>query len=691
MSSSNALKLVVTHRSIEEAEKLISSMRNLGVPVRPKRPENLEELRKFLDDQSIDVIVIPGKEGYFSLAEAMEAINTSGMDVGVVLSMEKPDKKLIMDAHQAGVAHLAYASIEGYVERMVADAAEALFNRRELRQMNAKLKESEKRCDSLIDSSREPIAYIHEGMYIRANEAYLEEFGYDSFEDLEPMPVLDMIAPSHADAFKALLKSVSKDEPLPETFEVKARKSDGSEFDAVLVFARANYEGESCIQMMIRQQMAIDSELLAQMSELRDQDQVSGLFSRSYFLGKLDEAVSAAMDGKKNQALLLLEIDNFGAIEKEIGMLQTDELIKAAGGRIKNNVPEGTTAARLSDDSFAISLTESDHDSTLSFAEKIVAAFKERIFELSSKSMSISASVGAVQMGQRNADTNQLLDKAEECLRQAKMAGGNQVSYFDPGAQDRAEIERQEALINKIKMAIEEDNMLLHFQPIISLQGGGSPFYECLLRMKGEQEESVLPENFLPIALEHGLGRMIDRWVIQRAIASLSVKKRGGEKVRLMAKLSNASLNDDGLADWIGNHLKQMKVPGELLVLQIKESRIFTNLAQVKALCDKLAAHGVLVCIDGFGVGLDPFELLKHIDAKLLKLDPTLTENLSSEEEQRERLQGIMEKVKELKRLTIASEVTEAGTMTQLFANQVDFVMGFFIAEAAPNMNYDFS
>ncbi len=126
--------------------------------------------------------------------------------------------------------------------------------RRSVRRLETSLRETERRCDSLLDSSRDPIAYVHEGMHVRANKAYLEMFGFEEFEDIQGMSILDMIAPDDADDFKTLLKKLSKGEKPPQKLNLKAQRGDGTTFDAVMEFAEASYEGEPCQQISFRQQ-----------------------------------------------------------------------------------------------------------------------------------------------------------------------------------------------------------------------------------------------------------------------------------------------------------------------------------------------------------------------------------------------------------------------------------------------------
>src|SRR5690606_13079786 len=164
--------------------------------------------------------------------------------------------------------------------------------RRGLRRIEAQMRETERRCDALISSSRDPIAYIHEGMHIRANDAYLEMFGYESFDDIEGISLLDMVAPQYVDDFKALLKSLSKGESPPPQYQLDACNVDGELFPAVMEFTSATYEGEQCLQVIFRRRDDIDPDLAREVEALRQRDQVTGLLNRPTFMLQLEQALA---------------------------------------------------------------------------------------------------------------------------------------------------------------------------------------------------------------------------------------------------------------------------------------------------------------------------------------------------------------------------------------------------------------
>src|SRR5262249_29254695 len=230
---------------------------------------------------------------------------------------------------------------------------EALNMRRGVRRLEAALRETERRCDSLLDSSRDPIAYIHEGMHVRANRAYLEMFGYDEFGDIESMSILDMIASDHADDFKALLKRLSKGEKPPQKLNLKAQRADGSTFDAVMEFAEANFEGEPCQQISFRIQ-SNDANLARELDALRSKDLVTELFNRAHGLNELGSAVGAAAAGLNDRALLILEPDNFKRLLDTVGLGNADIMLGDMAALMRRQLNESDVPVRLSEHTFAI-------------------------------------------------------------------------------------------------------------------------------------------------------------------------------------------------------------------------------------------------------------------------------------------------------------------------------------------------
>ena len=563
--------------------------------------------------------------------------------------------------------------------------------RRSVRRLENALRESERRCSDLLDSSRDPIAYVHEGMHVRANRAYLETFGYEDFEDIESMSILDMVAADDADDFKSLLKRLSKGEPPPPRHELTARDIEGGDFPAVMEFTAAQYEGEACQQVIFRRQAVdADPELARQVEELKQRDAATGLLNRPTFLGLLDTAVAEAAGQAAQHGLLLIEPDHYAQLLDVIGLDAADELMAAMGQRL-DSVANGALSARFGEHQLALLVRGSDHVATSELAERIRDAFAEHVLEVGESSLNATVSIGGVQIGEKIASTSQVLSKATQGVVAAIGVGGNRVQLFDPGAVDRAEQERIDAWVARIKVALEGDGFRVDFQPVIALQGDGSEMYEMFLHLYGSDGEPVEASTYLRIAEEHGLLDDIDRWAVSRAIDLIGERLRAGKRTSLLLSLSQEAVQDASIAGFIAERLSSAGVPGELLVLAVQEAKVFTNLRAAQDFVGAMAAVGVRIALERFGAGLNSMQLLTHFDPAFLKIDPQFMVDLAKSADSQQQVRNIANQAHGRGIRTIADRVQDATSMTMLFSAGVDYVQGDFLAPTGANMNHDFS
>jgi diguanylate cyclase (GGDEF)-like protein/PAS domain S-box-containing protein len=689
MPQDAVIRLLLVEDQLEDAEQLISMLRNGGMAIRPQRPENADDLQNLLASQPIDMVLARCDSKYLPFAEVAKRVEATGKDIPVLATADVLDEKTVLANMAAGARESALRGKPEHVQFVVRNEFQSLLARRGLRHLEAALRETERRCDALISSSRDPIAYVHEGMHIRANQAYLEMFGFEDFEEIEGLSVLDLIDPNDADNFKQLLKKMEKGEAATKTMALKAQRSDGSAFDASMEFTSATYEGEPCLQIVFRQQ-TVDAEMVKELDTLRQRDPVTELFNRQYFMSELETAVAGAADGKGAQSMLLLEADNYEARLGEIGLAHADQLLKAMAQRLTSNLEGDIAVARFTDHSFSLLLRGHDHKQTQAQADKLRAAFDGKTIELPDKSVAMTVSIGGVQIGEKIASVPQILTKAQQCLQSSQGVGGNRIEIFDPASRDRAEEERIAAWVQRIQEALREDQFVLNFQPMISLTGDATENYEVLLRMKAPSGEIVSPDQFMPIAEEHGLLIELDRWVIGRTISLLAERRRAGKETTLYVKVSPSSLAEGDLHNFIGSQLKAHSVPGQHLVLQLPESKIYSYLRPLQAFQKIVASFGCRLALEQFGTSLNSFQMLTHFDPQVLKIDRSFILDLAKNAESQAKVKEFVAAARQLSKTTIAEFVSDASSMTVLFSIGVDLVQGNFLAPPMAAMNYEF-
>ncbi|HEY4145544.1 EAL domain-containing protein [Pinirhizobacter sp.] len=675
MKQDNVIKIAFVEDSVEQAEQLINVMRNGGIAVRPSRAGTPEEFTQSLDE-SPDIVLVNPSTKKLDVATVVRQVEASGKDVSIIAIIERFNEDTIADLFTAGIRGVALRSRPEQTLAIVRREFESLTTRRHVRRLETALRESERRCDALLDSSRDAIAYVHEGMHVRANQAYLEQFGFEEFDDILGLPILDMIASEDADRFKSLLRNLSRgDKPPVEHIEFQARRGDGNRFKTIVEFAHATFEGEPCLQIVFRREI-IDPNVVAQLTR----DTVTGLWNRAHTLELVDRAVASAADGETGRALLLVEPDNWKDIVPAIGMGNADQLFAGIATRIRDVLDEDDEAGVLGEHTIGVVLHARSDAEVHGLIENLRSSVAAQIFDVGSRSITVSLTVGGSLLAERNANTETLLEQASTALRNAQSQGGNRSEVHDPSAREKADAERDLYWLNLVRDALESDNFLLYHQQIISLQDAAGEFYEILVRMRGPNGD-VLPSYFMPVAERHGMLPAVDRWVLDHALDTLRQRERDGLTTTYFVKLTLASLHDATLLPWLAQRMGDAKLRRSTIVVEMPESKVLTSLRPAQEFVTAWKKVGGRFGLEQFGSGLNSFQMLTHVDADYLKIDRSFMTELPQHPENQKKIAEICTQARTQGKQTIAEWVEDAASTSLLFACGVDFVQGNFLQE----------
>ena len=682
------LRLAILDDSAENAEALVSLLRNNGIAVRPQRPTSTAELAQLIGSQTVDLVLMAEGQG-IDPATAAAVVAASGKDVPLLLLAEVLDENRLLAASTSGVRAIALRRHPEHTLATIRREFTDLQARRGMRRIEAQMRETERRCDALIASSRDPIAYVHEGMHIRANEAYLEMFGYESFEDIEGISLLDMVAPQYVDEFKTLLKSLSKGEAPPPQYQLDACNIDGELFPATMEFTSASYEGESCLQVIFRRRSDIvDPDLAREMEELRQRDQVTGLLNRPTFMLQLEQALAEVGRSDHQYGFLLIQPDHYARLLPDFGLDEADSLIAGLAAVLTGLGDQDIQLGRMGENNFAV-LARGNWEQTNALARRITQAYASQVIAVGARSASVTVSVGGVQIGEKISGISQVLTRASECLASAAALGGNDIELFDPAAVDRAEAERVNRWLQLLEAALSGDGFLLHYQPVLSLNGEPTERYDAFLRLDNNGE-LVPPATFIGLAEEHGLLPRINCWVLRQAIRVIGQRKRAGHTTHLTVRVGPESFNDPQYLLTLSQELASEGVDGAQLGLQVSEAKVYTNLRAAQQFLADVNRHGCQIVLDQFGSGLDSAQLLTHFHPAFIKLDRSFTSEFSQVREQLEKIESIASRATELGIDTIAEFVSDAASMSQLFTAGVHYVQGEFVGPVQARMDFEF-
>lgn len=686
-----ALRLLLVEEQLEQAEFLINHIRNGGIAVRPEQAEDTGHLEALVGQNGIDIVLANIKGEGISLAVAAASIKKLGKDIPLIAVVDQLNTETIMDALAKGAKDVVLREHGKHIQHVIKRQFDALLNRRAVRHIEVDLRESERRCDALIESSRDPIAYIHDGMHIRANDSYLQMFGYSSFDELEGMPILDLVDGENQGKFKQIIKDFAKTRQCPHSIRVTIQPENGEAVQVEFELSPASYDTEQCLQLVARPQM-VDSRLTEQLRELKDRDANTLLFNRKYFMAQLESAVSAAGSGKSNQAVLFIEPDQFETRVRSLGLDLADNLLVEFAHRLRDAVGDKGLCCHYRDQSLAVVCTASSFEQTKALTESIHKAFDNILLDIENHSISFSVSTAAVQITEQNASVPDILSTASRLLQSMEGLGGNRFDVFDPNAGDRADAALNKAWKERLIHALAHDGFGLRYQPVINLmQEQDIHSYELAVRLNGPDGESVSPDHFLPIAQANNLIADIDQWVVSQAISLLAERRQKGINTQIFIKISPDSLQDNALIELIGTALTANGVEGHRLILQLPESKVITRLKDIQIFKAAMKPLGVKLGLSQFGTSVDSLKMLRHIDADVIKIDRSFMEDLDKNTQNQAKIREFVRHAQDNGKSTMAEFVSDASTVGILFSAGVDWVQGNFLSPPLAQMNYDFS
>lgn len=678
------IRLLLLEDSQNEAERLVSLFRNAGHATRVHRLTSSEDLSEALQ-QSWDLLIAAPSSENLDPTEAIHTIRRLSKDIPFIQLVAGNDSDDITEALAMGAQD---ALPQGEDERLVMVANRELANleeRRARRAAEVALREAEKRCQLLLESSVDAIAYVHDGMHIYTNRAYLELFGYEDADELEGMPLIDLIASCDQGNFKEFLKNYRSAEGNAE-LNCSGIRSDGQDFQANMTFSPATYDGEPCIQLVIRTESG-NAELEEKLREISSQDLVTGLFNRNHFLELMDAAAERAVNAGQPASLGYIRVDRYAAILADIGIAGIDLLLTDLANLLRAHFAGDAQLARFGDDVFTVLQPGMTPEQAAPGLSSLLKKVEAHLFDAGGRTIQTTLTIGAAGLNEKTAKAQEVIDRAHRCADE--LADGNALKLFNP-ADELAAAANRGNVVAMVQQALENNSFRLLFQPIISLRGDTHEHYEVLLRLLNPQGEEVPPNDFLSAAKESGLAEKIDRWVVLNSVKLLAEHRAKGHSTRLFVHLSSASLQDQTLLPWLSVALKAARLPSDALVLQFSEPDAIAYLKQAKALTQGLAELHCKVALSQFGCALNPFNTLKHLSVDFVKIDGSFSQDLSKPENQ-EALKTLLTSLHAQAKLTIVPFVESASVLATLWQAGVNYIQGYYLQGPSQSMDYDFS
>ena len=672
---------------IAEDESLISrelaaSLESLGYIVAGQTNSGETTIKKVEELQPDLVLMEIRLKGQINGIEAAKHIHTT-FDIPVVFIGSQADTLTLQNAMLAQAYGYIIAPFEA--RELKSNITLALYKH----SMNLKLRASEERYALAVRAANDGIWDWN----LKTNEIYYsirwkEMLGFKEDEiGINPNDWFKLVHPDDQkqvqDNLAAHLKGVTPH------FECEYRiKHSSGTFLWVLNRGMAVRDAKGNVYRMAGSQSDITARKLAEERLAHDafHDALTGLPNRVLFLDRLQNRLERT---KRNPidlfAVMFIDLDRFKVVNDSLGHAFGDQLLITVANRLKQCLRPNDTISRLSGDEFAILL---DTVSDINTARQVADRIKGRLITttlLGVVERSPAASIGIVLFNSRYSAAGELLRDADSAMYYAKAMGGNQYQVFDDTMHTSAiELIRIEG---ELKHAVERNELLVHYQPIISLANGKPVGAEALLRWLHPSRGLLAPRDFIQVAEDTGLILSIGEYVLRTACAQAKAwRETGHPNFWVSVNISARQFQDKNLVEKITHIFSETGLPGEALRLEITESVAVRDKDYTVKIMNELNAQGVHTSLDDFGTGYSSLSYLKQFPLKVLKIDQSFIQDIQNNPKNESLIAAIITMARSLGLEVVGEGVEKVEQLTFLQSLLCDNAQGFLLGSPIPGM-----
>ncbi|MTJ84064.1 MAG: EAL domain-containing protein [Telmatospirillum sp.] len=519
-----------------------------------------------------------------------------------------------------------------------------------------------------------------DGIIQYVNPAFTETSGYSRDEALGRNPSIVSSGERPKTDYAEMWTQIKGGQPWTGRF--RNRRKDGSLYweEAVIAPVR-NAEGEICQFIGIKQDITKRVEAEEGLAYLAHYDPLTNLPNRLLGRDRMERAMVAADREGSKAALMVVNIDHFKRVNDSLGHSTGDAFLKAVVERLRGGVRETDTFSRQAGDEFMIVLSSVDDSESIN---RVAAGLLERMvppFSIDGIELSSSVSIGIAIFPDDGRSFDQLFRRADAAMYTAKEAGRNTYRFYA----DRMNADANEYLLilNNLRRALDQGEFVLHYQPQLSIATGRVVGAEALIRWQHPDLGLLSPARFISIAEDSGRIVEIGEWVLREACRQAALW-RGMDDLAVAVNLSAVQFRRGGLLACVKGALDDSGFDPARLELELTESILLRDTANVLSTVKRLKSLGVKLSIDDFGTGYSSLAYLTRFDLDRLKIDQSFIREVKSDNNADTIVRTIIQLAHGLNLKTVAEGVEDAATLEIVRRYGCDDVQGFHFSRPIP-------
>jgi diguanylate cyclase (GGDEF)-like protein/PAS domain S-box-containing protein len=532
------------------------------------------------------------------------------------------------------------------------------------------LQDRQQRYKALIEQSSESLAILEADSTVRYQSESVERiFGYPASYFIGRRFV-EMMGRKVGGRIQAAIDEVLPTPYAVTVFEIMVRHGDGQ-------WRQAEMTVTNLMDDPVVRGLVFNTRDIGEAHELQDRlrheayhDALTGLANRALFRERL---AAASLSGRPS--VLFLDLDGFKEVNDSLGHAAGDELLVQLAGRLRSLAPEACTVARLGGDEFALIATD------LVGAEQLAVTILDDLetpFQVGARELHVGAAIGiasAVDAG----DIEQLQRNADLAMYRAKDAGGGVYATYDPAMHDA--LIRRLSLAADLRLALQRDELVLHYQPTVCLLTGDIVGFEALVRWNHPTLGLIAPLEFIGVAESTGLIVPLGRWVLTEACRQAVAWER---PLKMAVNVSVRQFDSGDLAQTVAEVLAFTGMPAERLCLEMTESVLLTDTDENLSRIVSLKALGVQLAMDDFGTGYSSLAYLRRFPMDVLKIDRSFVDRLGGEDADEALVRTIVRMGRNLGMSLVAEGIETEVQLAKLQEMGCDYAQGYLLSKPLP-------
>ncbi len=405
-------------------------------------------------------------------------------------------------------------------------------------------------------------------------------------------------------------------------------------------------------------------------------DALTDLPNRTLLRDRLEQAISSAQSTGNSVALLLMDMDRFKEINDTFGHHYGDLLLQQFGPRLRSALRDSDMIARLGGDEFAIVLPATDEPAAIQAANRILRVLDDP-YTIEGYNLDVGASIGIAISPQHGTEAHILLQRADVAMYYAKRTESGAAVY--EAEHDGYSPERL-ALIRELRLAIESEHMVLHYQPKVNLKSRRVESVEALMRWQHPERGMIPPDQFIPLAEHTGLIRPLTRLALNLALGQCHQWHAAGLNLRVAVNISARSLYDSQLPSLIDSLLKTWNLPAEVLELELTETALMADPGRGAVILQQLQDMGISIAIDDYGSGYSSLAYLRQLPLDTIKIDKSFVRDMATDEADAFIVRSVTDLGHSLGLEVVAEGAENQQTVRLLTMMGCDVIQGYYLS-----------